>query len=72
MNFGVLGGTFDPIHWGHLSLAEEARERLEMAQVLFIPTGRPWMKVGNPVSAVEHRVAMVCLAIADKPGFIHR
>jgi nicotinate-nucleotide adenylyltransferase len=69
MNFGVLGGTFDPIHWGHLSLAEEARERLEMAQVLFIPTGRPWMKVGNPVSAVEHRVAMVCLAIADKPGF---
>ena len=67
MNIGVLGGTFDPIHNGHLLMAEEARARLNLAVVLFIPAGQPWLKVASPVSAAEHRVQMVHLAIADKP-----
>lgn len=66
MNIGVLGGTFDPIHNGHLLMAEEARARLNLAVVLFIPAGQPWLKVASPISAAEHRVEMVRLAIADK------
>jgi len=67
MNIGVLGGTFDPIHNGHLLMAEEARARLNLAVVLFIPAGQPWLKVASPISVAEHRVEMVRLAIADKP-----
>jgi len=69
MNIGVLGGTFDPIHFGHLGLAEEARARLDLAEVLFVPTGQPWLKVNTSISAVAHRVEMVRLAIADKLYF---
>jgi nicotinate-nucleotide adenylyltransferase len=66
---GIFGGTFDPIHMGHLLLAEEARVRLSLTKVLFIPTGQPWMKEGRPVSAGHHRLAMVRLAIEDHPAF---
>ena len=69
MNIGVLGGTFDPIHNGHLLLAEEVRARLNLAETLFVPAGQPWLKVDNPISSAEHRVEMVRLAIADKPYF---
>ncbi len=69
MNIGVLGGTFDPIHSGHLILAEEVRARLNLAEILFVPAGQPWMKVDGPISPAEHRVEMVRLAIADKPCF---
>ena len=69
MNIGVLGGTFDPIHIGHLILAEEVRARLNLAEVLFVPAGQPWLKVASPISPAEHRVEMVRLAIADKPYF---
>ena len=69
MNIGVLGGTFDPIHKGHLLLAEEARARLNLTEILFVPTGRSWLKMDNPISAAEHRVEMVRLAIADMPYF---
>jgi len=69
MNIGVLGGTFDPIHIGHLILAEEARARLNLAEVLFVPAGQPWLRVDSPISPAEHRVEMVRLAIADKPYF---
>lgn len=69
MNIGVLGGTFDPIHNGHLLLAEEVRARLNLAETLFVPAGQPWLKIDNPISSVEHRVEMVRLAIADKPYF---
>jgi nicotinate-nucleotide adenylyltransferase len=69
MNIGVLGGTFDPIHCGHLSLAEEARARLELAEVLFVPANQLWLKVNTNISAPAHRVEMVRLAIADKPYF---
>ena len=63
MNIGVLGGTFDPLHNGHIMVAEEARARLNLAEVLFVPTGQPWLKGNNLISAVEHRVRMVSLAI---------
>ncbi len=69
MNIGVLGGTFDPIHIGHLILAEEVRARLNLAEILFVPAGRPWLKVDSPISPAEHRVEMVRLAIADKLYF---
>jgi nicotinate-nucleotide adenylyltransferase len=66
---GVLGGTFDPIHVGHLAVAEEAREALRLARVLFVPAGQPPHKVPGSVSRVGDRVAMVQLAIADNPAF---
>ena len=69
MNIGVLGGTFDPIHMGHLIVAEEVRARLDLAEVLFVPAGQPWLKANNYISPAEHRVEMVSLAIADKPYF---
>ena len=47
---GVMGGTFDPIHYGHLVTAEEALEQFELESVLFVPTGRPWMKEHEVVS----------------------
>ncbi len=69
MNIGVLGGTFDPIHIGHLILAKEVRARLNLAEILFVPAGQPWLKVGSPISPAEHRVEMVRLAIANEPYF---
>ena len=69
MNIGVLGGTFDPIHNGHLIVAEEIRTRLNLAEVLFVPAGQPWLKADISILAAEHRVQMVRLAIADKPYF---
>ena len=67
MNIGVMGGTFDPIHNGHLVVAEEVRSRLELAVILFVPAGQPWLKTDNRVSPAEHRVQMVRLAIAGEP-----
>lgn len=67
MKLGVLGGTFDPIHIGHLIIAEEARIRLGLAKVLCIPAGKPWMRRGMPISAAEHRVELVRLATASNP-----
>jgi nicotinate-nucleotide adenylyltransferase len=69
VNIGVLGGTFDPIHNGHLLLAEEVRARLNLAETLFVPAGQPWLKVDNPISSAEHRVEMMRLAIVDRPYF---
>ena len=69
LNIGVLGGTFDPIHIGHLIIAGGARVQLGLDEVLFVPAGQPWLKVNNAISPVEHRVQMVRLAIADKPHF---
>lgn len=66
---GVLGGTFDPIHVGHLAIAEEAREALGLERVLFVPAGRPWQKVDRAVSEASDRLAMVELAIAGNPAF---
>jgi len=69
MRVGVFGGTFDPIHYGHLIAAEEARWRLALAEVLFAPAAQPPHKPGQPISSVEHRLAMVELAIAGNPHF---
>ena len=69
MNIGVLGGTFDPIHLGHLIVAEEVRARLNLAEILFVPAGQPWLKVNSPILAAEHRVQMVRLALGGKPYF---
>ena len=69
MKVGLMGGTFDPIHIGHLLVAEEARLCLEFDEVLFIPTGNPWMKAGTPLSPAHHRLNMVRLAVASNPFF---
>ena len=69
MRVGIVGGTFDPIHVGHLMIAEEARLRLGLDEVMFIPTGKPWMKRGQALSPEEHRLAMLELAIASNPHF---
>jgi nicotinate-nucleotide adenylyltransferase len=66
---GVLGGTFDPVHLGHLAIAEEAREALGLERVLFVPAGRPWQKSDRAVGAAADRIAMVELAIAGNPAF---
>ena len=66
---GILGGTFDPVHLGHLALAEEIREALDLARVLFVPAGDPWQKVGTGVTSGAVRYALVERAIADNPGF---
>ncbi len=65
---GIMGGTFDPIHHGHLVAAEEARWQFHLDQVLFIPTGQPWQKpVG--VSGAEDRYRMTVIATASNPAF---
>ncbi len=69
MKIGVLGGTFDPVHLGHLMVAEEARASLDLAQVIFVPTGQPWLKANGAVLPARHRVKMVRLAITGKPHF---
>lgn len=66
---GVMGGTFDPIHVGHLVIAEEAREALGLDRVLFVPAGVPPHKPAGEVTPVEHRLAMVEAAIAGNPAF---
>ncbi len=63
MKTGILGGTFDPIHNGHIKLAEEAKVRLSLDEVIFVPAGKPWLKAGSYISAAEHRVKVVRLAI---------
>ena len=67
MRVGILGGTFDPVHVGHLIIAEEALSRLALDQVLFIPAGQPWLKADQALSGAEHRLKMVELAIASNP-----
>jgi nicotinate-nucleotide adenylyltransferase len=67
--WGLLGGTFDPIHYAHLAIAEHAREELDLAGVLFIPAGIPPHKPGRLVSPAIDRAAMVRAAIADNPSF---
>lgn len=69
MNIGVLGGTFDPIHIGHLVVAEEARIKLGFNEVLFVPAGQPWRKMERNITLAIHRVEMVRRAIADDPHF---
>jgi nicotinate-nucleotide adenylyltransferase len=69
MNIGVFGGTFDPIHTGHVVIAEEARLRLGLSQVVFIPAGDPWLKHDRVISPITHRLEMIKLAIGSNPHF---
>ena len=69
MKTGILGGTFDPIHNGHLAIAEEARNYLNLSEVLFLPAGRPWMKSDKPISPGHDRIKMIKLALEGRPHF---
>ena len=69
LRLGVLGGTFDPPHYGHLTLAENGRVQLDLDRVLFAPAGQPPHKPDRPITPAHHRVAMVEAAIADNPAF---
>ena len=66
---GILGGTFDPPHLGHLLIAETARVALDLETVMFLPAGEPWLKSGQRVTPAHHRLKMVQLAVADNPDF---
>jgi nicotinate-nucleotide adenylyltransferase len=69
MRIGVFGGTFDPVHLGHLILAEQCREQGRLDQVLFIPAARPPHKQDGPLTPFHHRVEMLALAVAGQPAF---
>ena len=69
MGIGILGGTFDPIHLGHLIIAEGVRAGLGLAEVIFVPAGRPWLKEDRVISPAVHRVEMARLAITTNPSF---
>jgi nicotinate-nucleotide adenylyltransferase len=66
---GVFGGTFDPVHYAHLAVAEAARESLDLRRILFIPAAQPPHKPGKRITAAEDRFAMVELAIRGNAGF---
>jgi nicotinate-nucleotide adenylyltransferase len=70
MNIGLFGGTFDPIHRGHLALARAARERCKLSRVLFVPANVPPHKQKQPLLAFAHRYAMVALATAEEKEFV--
>lgn len=70
---GVMGGTFDPIHYGHLVAASEVADRFGLGKVLFVPTGRPWQKEGAVAASAEHRYLMTVIATAtDERFFVSR
>jgi len=66
---GILGGTFDPIHYGHLLLAENAKESFELDKVIFIPAGDPYFKSSQPITCDEYRGEMTKLAIQGNEKF---
>jgi nicotinate-nucleotide adenylyltransferase len=66
---GVMGGTFDPIHHGHLVAASEVRAWFDLDEVVFVPTGEPWQKSSREVSAAEDRYLMTVIATASNPQF---
>ena len=66
---GVMGGTFDPIHHGHLVAASEVAAVYDLDEVVFVPTGQPWQKSEREVSPAEHRYLMTVIATASNPRF---
>jgi len=66
---GIMGGTFDPIHHGHLVAASEVAEQFALDEVIFVPTGSPWQKSDREVSAAEDRYLMAVIATASNPRF---
>ncbi|MGO2037451.1 MAG: nicotinate-nucleotide adenylyltransferase, partial [Brevibacterium sp.] len=66
---GVMGGTFDPIHHGHLVAASEVQSTFDLDEVVFVPTGRPYQKDAGEVTSAEHRYLMTVIATASNPRF---
>lgn len=66
---GIMGGTFDPIHYGHLVTAEEARTRFGLEKVIFVPSGNPPHKKGYPLTPAEHRYVMTLMAVVSNSFF---
>ncbi|KAA1399991.1 nicotinate-nucleotide adenylyltransferase [Aeromicrobium ginsengisoli] len=66
---GIMGGTFDPIHHGHLVAASEVQSWFDLDEVIFVPTGEPWQKADREVSPAEHRYLMTVIATAANPRF---
>jgi nicotinate-nucleotide adenylyltransferase len=66
---GIMGGTFDPIHHGHLVAASEVASLFDLDEVVFVPTGEPWQKSERVVSPAEHRYLMAVVATASNPRF---
>jgi nicotinate-nucleotide adenylyltransferase len=69
LRLGVMGGTFDPIHHGHLVAASEVAAKFGLDEVVFVPTGQPWQKTHKRVSEPEHRYLMTVIATASNPRF---
>jgi nicotinate-nucleotide adenylyltransferase len=69
MEIGILGGTFDPVHLGHLAMAEGVLGELGLEAVVFVPAGQPWLKEDRAISPAVHRVEMTRLAVAQNPYF---
>lgn len=67
MKIGVLGGTFDPVHRGHIMVAEEAINALSLPEVLMVPAGQPMFKANDRITSAEHRLAMLRLAVVGRP-----
>ena len=67
MKIGVLGGTFDPVHLGHIKMAEEARDSLGLGEVIIVPAGQPMSKSTERITPAKHRVEMLRLAVAGRP-----
>jgi len=69
MRLGIFGGTFDPVHYGHLLLAECCREQIQLDRIWFLPAAVPPHKQQAPITPAEHRLEMLCLAIAGNEAF---
>ncbi len=70
MNVGFFGGTFDPIHRGHLTVARAAASKFDLKKVLFVPSSVPPHRIGRPLAPYHHRLAMVALATQNEKAFI--
>jgi nicotinate-nucleotide adenylyltransferase len=66
---GIMGGTFDPVHHGHLVAASEVQAQFDLDEVIFVPTGQPWQKTNRKVSEAEDRYLMTVIATASNPRF---
>ena len=69
MRLGILGGTFDPVHRGHLALARAAGDEVGLEKVMFVPAGQPWRKAGRMIASLEDRLAMLQLVLEGEEAF---